>query len=113
VTREVCPLVKTEPIFDSSGCLAIAGSSLKAFLLLRTVYFLLLYRDEASPDAALAVLNVPRELRSIKATNTDLTWPAIAVWADPKYLALLDHPNDGYLHALTPREVSRKLGCIH
>src|SRR5262245_35736055 len=68
-TTEVCPVVETEPIFDSSHCLAIAGSSLSAFLLLRTVYFLLLYRDEASPDAALAILNVPRELRSMQATN--------------------------------------------
>lgn len=112
-TREVCPVVKTEPIFNSSGCLAIAGSSLKAFLLLRTVYFLLLYRDEASPDAAFAVLNVPREVRSIKATNNDLAWAAIALWADPECLALLDPPDEGYLQRLTAREVSRRLGCIH
>ncbi len=82
-TRSIGPVAEMEQSSEPH-CLAVAGSSLNAFLLNRTVYFLLSHFEcEPSPDAAFDALGVPPKLRSLEPTFDPDVREQIDRWADP------------------------------
>ncbi|MBK8480610.1 MAG: SMI1/KNR4 family protein [Proteobacteria bacterium] len=70
------PIVEIGQIFEP-GCMALAGSSLTAFLLARTAFYLLCEGSTAALDR----LGVPAALRT--ADPDDATFLALRNWADP------------------------------
>jgi hypothetical protein len=102
-TLETAPVVELGQTLEPE-CLAIAATSLAAFLTIRTVYFLQSEYRGSPPAVALDALAVPAELRSLA---TREGWSAIARWADPALPAGLDNPYAG----LDPDEVNNMLGC--
>ena len=103
LTEETAPVVQMGQIFEP-GCLAVAGRSLRVFLLIRTVYFLIAHAEEIDPAPALDALGVAAALRS--SARRDAPWDAIARWADP---AWQDGQDDPYARRLTAKGVSRFL----
>lgn len=99
--KPVDEVVAIGAIFEPK-CLAIAGSDLTRFLLMRTAYYLLL--GEA-PRKALDTLGIPTELRSV-----DPNWSDISEWADPDRKGSSDDPYDA---RLTEEQVSRLIGYDH
>lgn len=78
-TPKAAPIVAIGQIFEP-GCLAVAGSSLEAFLLARTAYYLLLCE---APREALDAIGLPDELR-VEDPDEDI-WIAIGRWAAPAF----------------------------
>lgn len=98
-TDETAPVVELGQRC-TSHCLTIVGSSLSAFLLHRTVYFLLCYGSDPPPTAAFDALDVPQALRSLE-TLSD-SWDAVAHWADPARPAGIDLNADEVNEVLVP-----------
>lgn len=94
-TRHTAPVVAIGEIFEPK-CLAVAGSSLNAFLLSRTVYYLLLC---GATSEALDAIGLPAALRA--ESPDDDTWLAIGRWADPGRPGPSDHPHRAALDAPT------------
>ena len=100
LTEKTAPVVEIGQIFEP-GCMAVAGRSLRVFLLARTANFLLSRTDEIDTEPALDALGVPAELRS-----GGMAWDAIARWADPAWKDGQDNP---YAECLTVKGVNRFL----
>jgi hypothetical protein len=92
-TREAAPIVAVGQTFKPE-CLAVVGSSLEAFLLSRTAYYLLLY---GAPPEALDAIGLPEELRA--EDPDEETWIAIGRWADPARPGTSDDPYEAELDA--------------
>jgi hypothetical protein len=92
-TDGTAPVVSIGQIFEPE-CLAVAGSSLLAFLLARTAYYLLLCE---APSEALDAIGLPLALRA-KSPDDD-TWLAIGRWADPARPGSSDDPYSAALDA--------------
>ena len=92
-TPHSAPVVTIGEIFEPK-CLAVAGSSLAAFLLSRTAYYLLAC---GAPSDALDTLGLPKPLRT--ESPDDDTWLAIGQWADPGRPGPSDSPYAAALDA--------------
>jgi hypothetical protein len=84
--------------------LAIAGTSLCAFLTGRTAYYLLLIE---APVAALDAIAVPDELRHVE--PDDELFAHIRTWADP---GLADSRPDPYRRPLSANELRTRFGAL-
>jgi SMI1/KNR4 family protein SUKH-1 len=97
LTEETAPVVELGQLFEP-GCMAVAGRTLRLFLLIRTANFLLSRADEFDTQPALDVLGVPAALRD--RARRDVTWDGVARWADPTWRDGQDNP---YGECLTAR----------
>ena len=96
-----CAVVQTGEVFESD-CLALAATSLEAFLLARTAYYLLLLEADAD---ALDVLALPEPIRASDPDGE--TWQAVLAWADP---ARPNSPDDPFNARLRAADVDALLG---